>query len=1488
MNSLTQSLELQVDITANLYSVLNDMAEGIRGFNVSMSKNVDAATQLANSLQQLKINFNSNSSTIKSSAIAGRDQSNALIEVGKSIIRQNNQNAETISSSIDSISAKANIQDIRQISSNLNIAASNIDFTQIDSSAVLEVISGIDQNSLRVAAEELTGIDLLNPDFDVSALTNSSQVASLNTASQNIANDADSLNDSGKNLNLLLNDTEDNLSSLSEASDDLLLIVEESEKTTLITRALTKAVDLLTGITDAIMTGGLSLLKSLPSLAWSILKYLASATLSMTTIMAKAVAFTMTLPFTLAQVAAKWGNKIRSDLAEIREGGEEAKESFDLSSRIGQGAAILTQKAQGMIKLFQNPESKMVKLFGMGTAGINAFQKEIFTATDAMGHYAEYFGRPLMENVKLGASFIQVQRALGVSTQDLGYYAMQAYLSGKDPTTNLLEVKDAIKKASAKSGFDFKALSLEFHKLRTNIVEFGHLTNYEIANLTAKLRGMKVKTEDAVNVFKKFSTFEEAAKASAQLYQSFQMNIDALDLLTAKDPGEMLTQFKDAMFETGKSFKDLNRHEKALMSSITGISAESLKTLMNYMDLGYTQDEARKKMEEEDPAKEQLKLIKGLTSAVKQYQKILQFDSPFQAFYEGLINNAMGHKELDQTLIDFSKIYQSLWKLGYSLDFEVISGLLGPVNTILTRIRDLITSKKFFSLLKSGLSAVSDFMRGVSYDLKDEGLNKDLSSFEEMIKGFDYTVKKRKDANMLITGMSTDLITSFKNSIGNINSLDANIQKLLVDAKIIYKDKKTKLYSYTKNFTLKSIIDALTLGADAFKDDPKLTLRLQAVFDKLAAVYNKKISEGQLNADEIKEAKLKGTKFTTAEGRIENLYIHLENLFVKGSPHFNATLDVGRDLMHAIVRSMFQGATIFLKLANGQITDTVQSLGLEITDQMRATAKKKGIPVKQLSILDVIGLDKKELSSVTNNLSKEVIDFTAQLPSLVTMVGGLLGDMMGVFGTIAEGIANGVAEYFMDYYENIDNNSSLGFFDKIMMKNILGRLLSNNFVYKVKMNKAKKFEGSTLQQTEKNAQEGMFNQYGNIDFNNREKHAEVFKKYAENNALGLIHYFKNLMIKESTSAEEFNKPLVNFFVNTFNNMKINENDISNASPDQMMKISESILHFIESYNNHKSLYPTKKDFKKYHNDPNFNDFYQKYVENVKNNILKILYEQERIYSNKIIELKKTYPEQTRGYNIFSHSNSNYDANVQSAIKRLRQKTMSADNAITPKFLQNPAQLITEYNKNNPQNSIDPTKDFELLNGKDTYVVVGNKKVYKLHPDDSLFATKEKGYWNKMLVNFANVYENLIIKITTKSNKVFESLNFKISAFKRDVNYLSSSIEKYSKKILNASSDKISQISNSFSITLEKALSSYSQINNLIEIQNKEIAVANAQFEKVNIVKSNIENILKQATNNLSTDENASEDDINDLYDLCKDIIMIAVNKQTKVNTQVVI
>ena len=59
------------------------------------------------------------------------------------------------------------------------------------------------------------------------------------------------------------------------------------------------------------------------------------------------------------------------------------------------------------------------------------------------------------------------------------------------------------------------------------------------------------------------------------------MNIDALSLLTAKDPGEIVDQFRDAMFATGKAYDDLNRHEKQLMQQAIDREASSSNEAAN-------------------------------------------------------------------------------------------------------------------------------------------------------------------------------------------------------------------------------------------------------------------------------------------------------------------------------------------------------------------------------------------------------------------------------------------------------------------------------------------------------------------------------------------------------------------------------------------------------------------------------------------------------------------------------------------------------------------------------------------------------------------------------------------------------------------------------------------------------------------------------------------------------------------------------------------
>ena len=129
---------------------------------------------------------------------------------------------------------------------------------------------------------------------------------------------------------------------------------------------------------------------------------------------------------------------------------------------------------------------------------------------------------------------------------------------------------NALTTVSTEYGIDRKRLSKNVSILKKDIIQFGHLSYEEITRTAARMTHMKVKMEDAAAVFKKFSTFEDAANSVAMLSQTFGMNLNAMDLLQAKKPEEIFTMFRDAMDQTGRAFDDLNRFEKELMVQLIG------------------------------------------------------------------------------------------------------------------------------------------------------------------------------------------------------------------------------------------------------------------------------------------------------------------------------------------------------------------------------------------------------------------------------------------------------------------------------------------------------------------------------------------------------------------------------------------------------------------------------------------------------------------------------------------------------------------------------------------------------------------------------------------------------------------------------------------------------------------------------------------------------------------------------------------------------
>lgn len=571
------------------------------------------------------------------------------------------------------------------------------------------------------------------------------------------------------------------------------------------------------------------------------------------------VTFSLSLPFTITSEAAKIGNVIRQDLVEvIQTSVEDLKDKFDLGSHIGEGIVSMGERGKQMLMAFQDPSSEMVKLFGEGAAGIANRNRFMGENVDALGEYSEIFGKSLMSNEKNLIRFTKMVKAFGFSGEDLKLLAIDATNNLNHINEQMELLGNALTTVSKEYGIDRKRLSKNVSILKKDIIQFGHLSYEEITRTAARMTHMKVKMEDAAAVFKKFSTFEDAANSVAMLSQTFGMNLNAMDLLQAKKPEEIFTMFRDAMDQTGRSFDDLNRFEKELMVQHTGMSAESLKALMNYRQMGYSYNEAVAKMNAEKPEAKQMEALKGLNSAVKEIQKVLTFDSPFKAFADGLMANMTLTGGLKDTVTSLSQGYQGIYTYAKGLSPDVWEGIVQPIELVLNVMTDIFNSKGFKKGLVASLKAVSNFVANIfgvtSEDVIFENLRSNVSSVLNNNK-IESGVKDKFKAE--IGGKISEALSAHKKELGahitNLDSLIVSKDSLGIIKALKELSKKQDLPANTKEIVKKMAgqISTSLSTIEVKTNDNKIKKAYEGTADQFVKDIKRGLAYNEENASKL-------------------------------------------------------------------------------------------------------------------------------------------------------------------------------------------------------------------------------------------------------------------------------------------------------------------------------------------------------------------------------------------------------------------------------------------------------------------------------------------------------------------------------------------------------------------------------------------------------------------------------------------------------------
>jgi hypothetical protein len=637
--------------------------------------------------------------------------------------------------------------------SSMSLSSESISENLINASD--EILDAINPEGINNINESLKKVS----DTASKGLTNHSQ--NLTDLKKGLLDTSEGFIDVGADL-INVNKDIDDVST--KVSDDILTFRKNTVGMVVETSKFAKALMWLGEKLKNLMSGISGSIKNIVKGGFAIVKGLFNAITSLVGAATQLLKFSLTLPFTIAQKAAEVGNVIRTELVEvIQQAGEDLKEHFDFNSSIGEGIRKMTARGKGMLLAFQSPSSELVKLFGMGSAGIANMIKEVGNNVNAMGHFSEIFGRSIMGNERRTKNFTKMVRAFGFSAEDIHYMALDASNNLEHINTRMAKLGVVLSTVATEYGVDRKRLSKNFMILRKDIIQFGHLSDEEIARTTAQLTQMRVKLEDASAVFKKFSTFEDAANSVAILSQTFGMNLDAFDIIQAKNPEEIISMFRNSMLETGRSFEDLNRFEKDLMAQHTGMSAESLAALMNYRDLGLTHEEAVRRMESERPEAKQMASLKKLNSAIKEVQKVMTFDSPLKAFGAGMAANTSMSGELKDVMVSLSKGYEGIYEYARTLDPDTWSGLIKPINHIIRIMRGIFESRGFKDGLVNTVEIIAGFVG-------------QMFNFDEPVKALHGATATAGEIGLQVANdLDKRAININRENVGNLASLSGRI-----------------------------------------------------------------------------------------------------------------------------------------------------------------------------------------------------------------------------------------------------------------------------------------------------------------------------------------------------------------------------------------------------------------------------------------------------------------------------------------------------------------------------------------------------------------------------------------------------------------------------------------------------------------------------------------------------------------------------------------
>ena len=490
------------------------------------------------------------------------------------------------------------------------------------------------------------------------------------------------------------------------------------------------------------------------------------------------------IPLRIMEYAADMGHMVKKENVELFNQLEKLQDSFRQSSTTGRSMTQMNMQLRGRRTAYLDPNNPAARLYGAtGDNLIERQMEETASIIKAMGTRAELMSKAVTKNVTAANSAIanyyyKAKKLMNLSDDDMGKLTNMAISLGKSFPQVFDEISQSTANVAKRFSLDFKMMSTDVLTLRKDIVNFGHKSADELALVAGHIRQMGVSMSDAMAVFNKFSTFEDAATTAAQLSQTFGMVVDSMELLKAQSPDEILQQYKDAFIASGKSFETMDRFSKSLILQQTGLSDQAAQALFSAENAGKTYEEIMADVEANDPTERQTRSMEEMRDAIVELKTTLtkDFTSFFEAMQEGftkkLFDNPVIRKSMEKMALAMDNIFLKFTKMDMKKLQPTIDALTGWID----KLSEFIASDEFLNKLTGIANGIILMLDG----FVNKGPDKIKKGFQQVMDNLKPIFEFLADfGTQVLVGIGSSIINALPSIVYAINILLDDILGLL-------------------------------------------------------------------------------------------------------------------------------------------------------------------------------------------------------------------------------------------------------------------------------------------------------------------------------------------------------------------------------------------------------------------------------------------------------------------------------------------------------------------------------------------------------------------------------------------------------------------------------------------------------------------------------------------------------------------------------------